>query len=181
LAAGLAIATWFVRLFGAVGVSTALPYDFEPRVDTRVIFTTAALLLVGVGVTAVGFVCAGGVVPDLVRGGQDHWRTWAPNHGRHAGRALDGPAVCRHRSSRRIPSPLGARDTGRPWKPHAGDGDLWSEMRQPDDSDTVAFSEDCWRRWRKRGEVSGRSRQLCATDASAWQCSFLHRRSRDID
>jgi len=54
MAAGLAIATWFVRLFGAVGVSTALPYDFEPRVDGRVIFTTAALLLVSVGATAVG-------------------------------------------------------------------------------------------------------------------------------
>jgi putative ABC transport system permease protein len=54
MAAGLAIATWFVHLFGAVGVSTTLPYDFEPRVDGRVIFTTAALLLVSVGVTAVG-------------------------------------------------------------------------------------------------------------------------------
>jgi putative ABC transport system permease protein len=54
MAAGLAIATWFVQLFGAVGVSTTLPYDFEPRVDGRVMFTTAALLLVGVGVTAVG-------------------------------------------------------------------------------------------------------------------------------
>ncbi len=54
MAAGLAIATWFVHLFGAVGVSTALPYDFEPRVDGRVIFTTAALLLVSVGATAIG-------------------------------------------------------------------------------------------------------------------------------
>jgi predicted permease len=54
LAAGLAIARWFVRLFGAVGVSTALPYDFEPRVDARVMLATAALLLVSVGVTAVG-------------------------------------------------------------------------------------------------------------------------------
>jgi putative ABC transport system permease protein len=54
MAAGLAIATWFVRLFGAVGVSTALPYEFEPRVDGRVIFTAAALLLVSVVATAVG-------------------------------------------------------------------------------------------------------------------------------
>jgi putative ABC transport system permease protein len=54
LAAGLAIATWFVQLFGAVGVSTALRYDFEPRVDARTMFTTAALLLVSAGVTAVG-------------------------------------------------------------------------------------------------------------------------------
>jgi putative ABC transport system permease protein len=54
LAAGLAVATWFVQLFGAVGVSAALPYDFEPRVDARVIATTAALLFVSVGVTAIG-------------------------------------------------------------------------------------------------------------------------------
>jgi predicted permease len=54
MTAGLAIATWFVQLFGAVGVSTALPYDFEPRVDGRVIFTTAAVLLVSAAVTAVG-------------------------------------------------------------------------------------------------------------------------------
>jgi predicted permease len=54
MAAGLVIASWFVHLFGSVGVSTALPYDFEPRVDGRVIFATAALLLVSVGATAVG-------------------------------------------------------------------------------------------------------------------------------
>jgi predicted permease len=54
MAAGLAIATWFVHLFGAVGVSTALPYEFEPSVDGRVIFTTALLLLSSVGATAVG-------------------------------------------------------------------------------------------------------------------------------
>ena len=54
MTAGLAIATWFVQLFGAVGVSTALPYDFEPSVDGRVIVVTAALLLVSVGVTAIG-------------------------------------------------------------------------------------------------------------------------------
>ena len=54
MAAGLAIATWFVHLFGAVGVSTALPYDFEPRVDGRVVVVTAALLLLSVVATAVG-------------------------------------------------------------------------------------------------------------------------------
>jgi putative ABC transport system permease protein len=52
--AGLAIATSFVQLFGAVGVSTAVPFDFDPKVDARVIVTTAALLIVSVGATAVG-------------------------------------------------------------------------------------------------------------------------------
>jgi len=67
MAAGLAIASWFVHLFGAVGVSTTLPYDLEPRVDARVIFATAALLLVSVGVTAVG-PCLGAVLrsKDLI-------------------------------------------------------------------------------------------------------------------
>src|SRR5262245_8024626 len=51
-AGGLAIATSFVRLFGAAGVSTALPFDFDPRVDLRVIVAAAALLLVGVFATA---------------------------------------------------------------------------------------------------------------------------------
>ena len=54
MAAGLAIATSFVHLFGAVGVSTALPFDFDPKIDGRVVFATAALLLVSVGITAVG-------------------------------------------------------------------------------------------------------------------------------
>ena len=49
---GLVIATWFVHLFGAAGVSTALPYDFDPRIDARVILATAALLLVSVAATA---------------------------------------------------------------------------------------------------------------------------------
>src|SRR5262249_56951717 len=54
LGAGLAIARSFVRLFGAVGVSTVLPYDFDPSVNGRVILTTAALLLISVGATAIG-------------------------------------------------------------------------------------------------------------------------------
>jgi putative ABC transport system permease protein len=54
LGAGLAIARSFVGLFGAVGVSTVLPYDFDPRVDGRVILTTAALLLISVAATAIG-------------------------------------------------------------------------------------------------------------------------------
>jgi len=53
-AAGLVIANWFLQLFGAVGVSTALPYDFEPSIDSRVIATAAALLLVSVCATAIG-------------------------------------------------------------------------------------------------------------------------------
>jgi predicted permease len=53
-AGGLALAAWFVQLFGAVGVSTPLPYDFQPRVDGRVLLATAALLLVSVAVTALG-------------------------------------------------------------------------------------------------------------------------------
>jgi putative ABC transport system permease protein len=53
-AAGLAVATSFVHLFGAVGVSTTLPYDFDPSVDGRVVVATAALLLLSVGATAVG-------------------------------------------------------------------------------------------------------------------------------
>src|SRR6185295_11519890 len=51
-AGGLVIATWFVHLFGAAGVSTAVPYDFEPRVDARVVVAVAALLLVSVLATA---------------------------------------------------------------------------------------------------------------------------------
>ena len=47
-AGGLAIASSFVHLFGAVGVSTALPFDFDPRIDVRVLLATAALLLASV-------------------------------------------------------------------------------------------------------------------------------------
>jgi len=54
MAVGLAIATSFVNLFGAVGVSTAVPYDFEPSVNGRVILATAGLLLLSVGATAIG-------------------------------------------------------------------------------------------------------------------------------
>ena len=54
MAAGLVIARWFVQLFGAVGVSTALPFDFDPSVNWRVILAAAALLLVSVGATAIG-------------------------------------------------------------------------------------------------------------------------------
>lgn len=46
---GLAVASWFVHLFGAVGVSGGpLPFDFEPRIDIRVLLATAAMLLASV-------------------------------------------------------------------------------------------------------------------------------------
>jgi len=48
-AVGLVIANRFLALFGAVGVSSALPYDFEPSIDGRVIVMTAILLLDGGG------------------------------------------------------------------------------------------------------------------------------------
>ena len=48
-AAGLAVASSFVHLFGAVGVSTApVPFDFDPRIDVRVLLATAAMLLASV-------------------------------------------------------------------------------------------------------------------------------------
>ena len=72
-AGGLVIATWFVHLFGAAGVSTAVPYDFEPRVDVRVIAAVAALLLVSVVATA--------LVPSVLAVRQSRSlvpkRTWA--------------------------------------------------------------------------------------------------------
>jgi predicted permease len=72
---GLVIATWFVRLFGAAGASTALPYDFDPRVDLRVIAAASALLLVSVVVTAlIPCVLAVRQSRDLVPR-----RTWTPH------------------------------------------------------------------------------------------------------
>jgi len=55
-AGGLALAGLFVRLFGAIGVAAAVPYgfDFQPKVDLRVLLTSAAFLLVSVGATAIG-------------------------------------------------------------------------------------------------------------------------------
>lgn len=51
---GAWLATFFVRLFGAVGVSPALEYDFEPRVDLRVVLAMAALLgVLAVATTAI--------------------------------------------------------------------------------------------------------------------------------
>jgi len=52
-AAGVALAAAFVRLFGAVAISPALEYDFEPRIDARVIAATIVLLASIVGATAV--------------------------------------------------------------------------------------------------------------------------------
>lgn len=51
---GFAIASWFIQLFGAVGVTTPWPFDFEPRLDARVIATMSMALLIVVVVTAVG-------------------------------------------------------------------------------------------------------------------------------
>ena len=45
LAAGLLLASAFVRLFGAVGTSPALEYDFEPAIDLRVVLGMGALLV----------------------------------------------------------------------------------------------------------------------------------------
>ena len=45
LAGGLLLASAFVRLFGAVGTSPALEYDFEPAIDLRVVLGMGALLV----------------------------------------------------------------------------------------------------------------------------------------
>jgi putative ABC transport system permease protein len=52
LAGGLLLALSFVHLFGAVGISPALEYDFEPRIDARSLLAMALLLVVNIGVTA---------------------------------------------------------------------------------------------------------------------------------
>ena len=51
---GVWLAGVFVRLFGAVGVSPSLEYDFEPQIDVRVVCAMAGLLgLLAVATTAV--------------------------------------------------------------------------------------------------------------------------------
>lgn len=51
---GIWLAGVFVRLFGAVGVSPSLEYDFEPRIDVRVVGAMACLLgLLALTTTAV--------------------------------------------------------------------------------------------------------------------------------
>ena len=50
LAGGLLLASAFVRLFGAVGTSPALEYDFEPAIDLRVVLGMG-MLLVAIAVT----------------------------------------------------------------------------------------------------------------------------------
>ena len=45
LAGGVLLASAFVRLFGAAGVSPILPFDFEPAIDLRVIAAMAAVLV----------------------------------------------------------------------------------------------------------------------------------------
>ena len=64
---GVWLSAAFVRLFGAVGVSPALEYDFEPRIDGGVVLAMAALLgLLVIVTTAVpAWIGARGAV-DLV-------------------------------------------------------------------------------------------------------------------
>jgi len=51
---GLWLASVFVRLFGALAVSPSLEFDFEPRIDVRVVLAMAALLsLLAMATTAV--------------------------------------------------------------------------------------------------------------------------------
>jgi len=52
MTAGVVIARLFLHLFGAVGISAAMPYDFEPRIDSRVILAAAMLLLTSVAAIA---------------------------------------------------------------------------------------------------------------------------------
>jgi putative ABC transport system permease protein len=53
MAGGLVLALWFVRLFGAVGISSAFDYNFEPSIDGRGILATTLLLVVIIGVAAI--------------------------------------------------------------------------------------------------------------------------------
>src|SRR4029077_1880399 len=53
MAGGLVLALWFVRLFGAVGISSVFDYDFEPSIDGRGILATTLLLVVIIGVAAI--------------------------------------------------------------------------------------------------------------------------------
>lgn len=52
MAGGVVLAMSFVRLFGAVGISPALDYDFEPRIDARGMLVMMLLLVFNIGVTA---------------------------------------------------------------------------------------------------------------------------------
>ena len=49
---GVALALAFVELFGAVGISTVLEYDFAPRIDVRALLVMTTLLVVNIGITA---------------------------------------------------------------------------------------------------------------------------------
>jgi hypothetical protein len=125
-AVGLVIANRFLALFGAVGVSSALPYDFEPSIDGRVIVTTAILLLVSVCATAIG--------PSVlaVRRSKDLTPRRASAAGVFGGRvtvalqvalSIVRAALCRRRPAGRVPAPRRAGAAG--WRrPAAGDGDL---------------------------------------------------------
>ena len=51
MAGGVLLAVAFVQLFGAVGLSPAFEYDFEPRIDVRVVVAMSLLLAVLVAAT----------------------------------------------------------------------------------------------------------------------------------
>lgn len=84
--AGIVGGTWlagvFVRLFGAVGVSPALEYDFEPRVDFRVVLAMAVLLgALAVATTAMPAWIAARRATSLVTSRGTSTGRWAPRLG----------------------------------------------------------------------------------------------------
>ena len=58
MAGGIGVAVSFVQLFAAVGTSPVLEYDFDPRIDVRVIATMTLLLVV--------IIAAAALVPCIV-------------------------------------------------------------------------------------------------------------------
>jgi len=58
MAGGIAVSVSFVRLFAAVGTSPVLEYDFDPRIDARVIAAMTVLL--------VGIIAAAALIPCVV-------------------------------------------------------------------------------------------------------------------
>ena len=52
MAGGVALAISFVRLFGAVGISPVVEYDFEPRLDARSLLAMTLFLIVNIAVAA---------------------------------------------------------------------------------------------------------------------------------
>jgi predicted permease len=52
MAGGVVLATSFVRLFGAVGISPVVEYDFEPRIDARSLLAMTLFLVLNIAATA---------------------------------------------------------------------------------------------------------------------------------